>query len=84
MRTTRTDHTPARDRLDQVRSPALVVMGTKDADWPDPVAEARFVAGALKAELVLVPGAGHYPMAEYPEVVNTPLIAFARRVSARA
>lgn len=84
VRTTRTDHTPARDRLDQVRSPALVVMGTKDADWRDPVAEARFVADALRAELVLVPDAGHYPMAEYPEVVNPALIAFARRVSTRA
>jgi pimeloyl-ACP methyl ester carboxylesterase len=55
-------------------------MGTKDPDWPDPSAEARFVADALQAELLLVPEAGHYPMAEYPELVNPALIAFARRV----
>ena len=84
VRTTRTDHTPARDRLSRVKAPVLVVMGTKDPDWPDPSAEARFVADALSAELLLVPDAGHYPMAEYPEVVNPALVAFARRVLTRA
>jgi pimeloyl-ACP methyl ester carboxylesterase len=78
-RTARTDHTPARDRLASVRAPALVVMGSRDRDWPDPVAEARFVTGALHGETVLVDGAGHYPMAEFPEVVNPALVAFARR-----
>jgi pimeloyl-ACP methyl ester carboxylesterase len=79
VRTTRTDHTPARDRLGVVSAPALVVMGTKDKDWPDPTAEARFIADALHAQLQLVDGAGHYPMAEYPEVVNPTLVGFARR-----
>lgn len=80
VRTTRTDHTPARDRLSRVTAPALVVMGTKDLDWPDPTAEARFVADSLSGELLLVPDAGHYPMTEYPELVNPALVAFARRV----
>jgi pimeloyl-ACP methyl ester carboxylesterase len=84
VRTARTDHTPARDRLDKVRPQTLVVMGTKDPDWPDPSAEARFVADALHAELLLVPDAGHYPMAEYPELVNPALVAFVRRVLANA
>jgi pimeloyl-ACP methyl ester carboxylesterase len=91
VRTTRTDHTPALDRLAAVTAPTLVVMGTKDRDWPDPAAEARFVAAAVgrgqegpRAELLLVDGAGHYPMAEFPEVVNPALVAFARRVLRRA
>jgi len=84
VRTTRTDHTPARDRLSRVKAPVLVVMGTKDPDWPDPSAEARFVADALNADLLLVPDSGHYPMAEYPEVVNPSLVAFARRVLSSA
>jgi pimeloyl-ACP methyl ester carboxylesterase len=79
-RTTRTDHTPARDRVARVAAPALVVMGTKDRDWPDPAAEARFVGDALRGEVLLVEGAGHYPMAEFPEVVNPAVVAFARRV----
>jgi pimeloyl-ACP methyl ester carboxylesterase len=84
VRTTRTTHTPASERLGRVQAPVLVVMGEKDPDWPDPVAEAHFVASALRADLVLVPDAGHMPMAEYPEVVNPAVVAFAQRVSARA
>ncbi|MDG4825855.1 alpha/beta hydrolase [Asanoa sp. WMMD1127] len=71
-----TSHAPAEQRLSSVDQPALVVMGDKDPDWPDPTEEARFVADALRAELVLVPGAGHYPMAERPDLVNPALVAF--------
>jgi pimeloyl-ACP methyl ester carboxylesterase len=84
VRTTRTTHAPAEARLAQVRVPTLVVMGTKDPDWPDPTAEARFVADALRGELLLVPGAGHYPMAEFPAQVNPALIAFAATATVRA
>ena len=83
QRTTRTSHAPAQRRLPEVQAPTLVVMGTKDRDWPDPVAEARWVAEALRGELLLVEGAGHYPMAEFPEVVNPALVAFAHRVLVR-
>jgi pimeloyl-ACP methyl ester carboxylesterase len=84
VRTTRTSHAPAEARLGKVKAPALVVMGEKDQDWPDPVAEARFVADALSAELLLVPECGHYPQAEYPELVNPAVVAFAQRVHPRA
>ncbi len=80
VRTTRTSHAPAEQRLGRVTAPALVVMGEKDPDWPDPAAEARFIAGALSADLLLVPDAGHYPQAEYPERVNPAVVAFAQRV----
>jgi pimeloyl-ACP methyl ester carboxylesterase len=84
VRTTRTTHAPAEARIGEVTAPALVVMGERDPDWSDPPAEARWVADALKAELLLVPSAGHYPMAEYPEVVNPAVVAFAQRVHVRA
>jgi pimeloyl-ACP methyl ester carboxylesterase len=48
--------------------------------WPDPAAEARFIAGALSADVLMVPDAGHYPQAEYPERVNPAVVAFAQRV----
>jgi pimeloyl-ACP methyl ester carboxylesterase len=83
QRTTRTSHAPAERAIRNVKAPTLVVMGTKDRDWPDPVAEARWVADALHGELQLVEGAGHYPMAEFPEVVNPALVAFAHRVLTR-
>jgi pimeloyl-ACP methyl ester carboxylesterase len=78
QRTARTSHAPAEAALGGVRAPALVVMGTADPDWPDATAEARWAADALKAELLLVDGAGHYPQAEEPEQVNRALVAFAR------
>ena len=82
LRTTRTSHAPAEAALAAVRAPALVVMGTADPDWPDATAEARWAAGALSAELLLVDGAGHYPMAEAPGEVGPALTAFARRAFA--
>jgi pimeloyl-ACP methyl ester carboxylesterase len=80
VQTTRTSHAPAEQRLGRVQAPALVVMGEKDPDWPDPAAEARFIAGALSADVLMVPDAGHYPQAEYPERVNPAVVAFAQRV----
>jgi pimeloyl-ACP methyl ester carboxylesterase len=62
----------------------LVVMGERDPDFPDPKAEARFVADALNGDVLLVPDAGHYPMVEYPEIVNPAIVAFAGQVYAVA
>lgn len=64
------------------RVPALVVMGTQDPDFPDPVAEARWLAGALGAESLMVEGAGHYPHLEMPERVAPHLLDFLARVCA--
>jgi pimeloyl-ACP methyl ester carboxylesterase len=84
VKTTRTSHAPVEARLGEVRAPALVVMGDKDQDWKDPVGEARFVAETLHGELLLVPDSGHYPVAEYPELVNPAAIAFADKTHGRA
>lgn len=72
------------ERLGQVTASSLVIMGTKDPDWPDPVAEARYIAGALHAELALIEGAGHYPHAEMPEQVAPIILAFLQQSSAAA
>lgn len=76
------DHHGAAACLPQVTAPALVVMGTKDPDFPDPAAEARSTAEGLagEADVVLVEGAGHYPHAEQPEVVSPAVLAFLLRV----
>jgi pimeloyl-ACP methyl ester carboxylesterase len=62
--------------LSQSRVPALIVMGTRDADFPDPAGEAAWLAGQLGARSVLVEGAGHYPHAEMPERVAPEVLAF--------
>jgi pimeloyl-ACP methyl ester carboxylesterase len=82
--TTRTSHAPVEQRLPEITAPVLVVMGERDPDFSDPVGEARWISERLAAELVLVPGAGHYPQAEYPEPVNRALVEFLRKVTRRA
>lgn len=67
VRTTRTSHAPAEARIGDVTAPTVVVMGEADVDWKDPAAEARWVGDRLHAEVVLLPGVGHYPQAQAPE-----------------
>lgn len=78
----RADHDAAQAALPQVTAPTLVVMGTDDPDFPDPVAEARLTVEGLAgpADVVLAEGAGHYPQAEQPGVVAPALLAFLQRV----
>jgi pimeloyl-ACP methyl ester carboxylesterase len=76
--TTRTSHAPVEARLDGVRARTLVVMGERDPDFADPAAEAAWIARRLDGEVVMVPGSGHYPQAEYPEVVTPEVLRFLR------
>jgi hypothetical protein len=64
--------------VDDAQASVLVVMGEKEQNRPESVAE------ALNAELLLVPDAGHYPVAEYPELFSPTVIELADRVHARA
>lgn len=82
--TSRTSHSPAEARLDQLRAPAVVVMGAADRDFPDPEGEARWVATRLDGDLVLVPGVGHYPQAEAPDDVADVVVPFVREHLGRA
>ena len=51
-------------------------MGDRDPDFADPRGEADYIAGRLRTAVVMVPGAGHYPHAEYPEVVTPAILEF--------
>jgi pimeloyl-ACP methyl ester carboxylesterase len=55
-------------------------MGASDPDFPDPAAEARWVADRLHGEVLMVPRSGHYPQAEYPEVVSPAVVGFVHGV----
>jgi pimeloyl-ACP methyl ester carboxylesterase len=74
--TTRTSHAPAEARLANVTSPTLVVMGEKDPDFPDPGAEAAWIARALHGEAVMVPEAGHYPQSQRPDITTDAVLRF--------
>jgi pimeloyl-ACP methyl ester carboxylesterase len=58
------------------RTPALVVMGSRDPDFGDPSAAAGWLGDTIGADTLIVTGAGHYPHAEMPEIVNPKLISF--------
>jgi pimeloyl-ACP methyl ester carboxylesterase len=75
-------HREAEARIGQVNVPSLVIMGTGDIDWPDPRAEADWIASQLGSELLLLDGAGHHPHVECPDEVATAVIDFARRLAA--
>jgi pimeloyl-ACP methyl ester carboxylesterase len=70
-------------KLAAVRAPALVLMGTRDPDFPDPAAEARLVAERLHGTFEMIEGVGHYPHAEVPEVTAPLVIDFLKRRAAR-
>lgn len=63
-------------RLPQVKAPVLVLMGSKDPDFKDPEAEARWVAEHLNGTYKMIPDAGHYPHAEMPEVTAPLIVSF--------
>jgi len=63
-------------RLPLVTAPVLVIMGSKDPDFKEPEAEAQRVAKSLRATYEMVPGAGHYPHAELPEVTGPLILSF--------
>ncbi len=64
---------PSAERLGRVRAPTLIIMGTKDPDFPDPAVEGKTIAEQTGGSLALVEGAGHYPQTEMPEK-TTPIV----------
>jgi pimeloyl-ACP methyl ester carboxylesterase len=68
--------------LDQVKVPVLVVIGDKDPDWSDPVAEAKWVASNFEgSEIITVPGAGHAPMFENLDAVSPGVLQFLEKLN---
>jgi pimeloyl-ACP methyl ester carboxylesterase len=81
--TTRTSHAPAAARLGELSVPTLVVMGERDPDFPDPKAEADWIATTLSGTVVMVPEAGHYPQSQQPEIVSGAITAFLAQTDSR-
>jgi pimeloyl-ACP methyl ester carboxylesterase len=59
-----------------MQAPTLVIMGTKDPDFPNPVEEGKIVAESTGGRLALIEGAGHYPHTEMPEKTAPIVIDF--------
>ncbi|WP_433238586.1 alpha/beta fold hydrolase [Streptosporangium sp. CA-135522] len=65
-----------------VDCPALVVIGTKDPDFPHPEEEAALQARMLTCEVQMIEGAGHYPHSEFPERTAEALLPFLKQAFA--
>ena len=70
------DHRPVEARLPEVGAPAIAVIGSLDPDYPDPAAELTWLVGALGAEPLLIPGVGHYPHSQRPDIVVPAMLSF--------
>jgi pimeloyl-ACP methyl ester carboxylesterase len=73
------DKSVSEARIPAVTTPSLVIMGTKDPDFPDPAAEAELVADRLRGEVAMIDGAGHYPQAEFPAQTAAAILAVVHR-----
>ena len=82
--TTRLSHAGAEAALPRVTAPTLVVMGERDPDFSDQAAEAAWIGDRLRASVLMVQDAGHYPHSQRPDLVTPAVIDFARGVATRA
>jgi pimeloyl-ACP methyl ester carboxylesterase len=83
MTTDEGTHRNTEPMLGRVKSPTLVIMGSKDPDFPDPAVEARFTADSLggPAEVLMVEGVGHYPQTEAVDEVASAVAAFVAKAA---
>ena len=68
------------DAAPSVRCPVLVLMGTKDTDFPDPTEEARATAAMVAdGRFQMIEESGHYPQIEFPDAVAAAVVPFLAR-----
>jgi pimeloyl-ACP methyl ester carboxylesterase len=67
-------------RLDEVKAPTLVLMGSRDPDFSKPEQEGHYVADHLHGSLQMIEGAGHYPQTEMPEIAGPAILDFLQQV----
>jgi len=73
-------HAESESHYALLKAPALVVMGSKDPDFKDPLAEAELDAKAIHAKKVIIEGAGHIAPAEFPDEFSAAVVDFARSI----
>jgi pimeloyl-ACP methyl ester carboxylesterase len=69
------------EEMRRIRCPVLVLMGSEPDTWRDLTPEEEDErAGWLRADLVRIPGAGHYVHVEQPDIVVDEIARFVARV----
>jgi pimeloyl-ACP methyl ester carboxylesterase len=74
------DRSGVATRIARLTAPTLTVFGDADDHFADPPAEAARVAEELGGRHLLVPGAGHYPHVEQPDMVAAAIMDFVGRL----
>lgn len=72
------DQSPLDQRLAALHVPVLVIFGAEDQIYDAQAAIARYRANVPGAQTHLIPGAGHSPSVEKPELVAPLILAFAK------
>ena len=72
------DHSVVEARLGEVEAPMRAFIGDGDPDYSDPAAENEWIAGlgGPGGRSELVPGVGHYPHAQRPDIVVPATLEF--------
>lgn len=77
------DH--AWNKIETVELPVLLIMGSHDPDFKDPIKETDFVASHLtkshSVQNVIIDQAGHYPHVEMPEDVANAILKFVKTIA---
>ena len=82
--TTRISHAPAEAVLDRVRRRRAGGDGHHGPRLPRPAAEAEFIAATpRRTRSLMIPDAGHYPQAEFPELTTPAVVGVRPEVTAR-
>ena len=79
-RTLTADRDGVAERIARLAAPTLTVFGDADDHFDDPTTEAARVAAELGGGRLIVPGAGHYPHVEQPDVVADAIVDFVGRL----
>jgi pimeloyl-ACP methyl ester carboxylesterase len=69
------------EKIESYTRPTLVIFGSADDHFPEPLDEAIRVSSRLNSELLMVEGAGHYPHVERPDIVSPAIVGFLNRLT---
>ena len=83
-KTAQLSHAVAEQSLPRVQQPILIIMGEKDPDFPDPAAEAAWLATGRNADVLMVPDAAHYPQSQRPDIVVPAIVSYLKGLAANA
>jgi len=82
MQMLRASKKASEERVQRVKQPSLVIMGSQDPDFKSPETEAQWLAEHLNTEYRMIENAGHYPHAEMPDVAGPMMLKFIQSLPA--